>query len=338
MKQLTALLLACMLLLCSPAAMAESDAELYRETLDRFAQYIASGAAREPDEGESGVWEALMGMDSVRASEKIGYAIADLSGDGVPELLIGAITHTDGAQFYGSECYALYTCTNHTPQLVFEGWARSRYRLMNDGRFLYEGSSGASRSAFAAYSLSRTAALVCEDFYFTDEKGADGAEIGYYHNRTGEWNPARSKELDHPDIFTIVLDQFDLDVTLTPLTPFALYDTVGVGGSAAVRVQWASSTTSAQPMVAFTASQTVQNFQILSLALSGVDANGQPIFSAQPLYTLGTLTPGNPLTLGMTFSGMIPSNGISYMDVSGVTHRFIVDVSGADGSLTLTAF
>lgn len=338
-KRLTALLLACVMLVCMPAAStAESHESIYRDTLDRFYAYIASGAQdREPGEGETGVWEALMGMDSDTALEKIGYAFFDMNGDGVSELFIGAITHTDGTLYFGDEIYAFYTLADGAPQYVFEGWARSRYRLTDDYRFFYAGSSGASRSAFAVYSFTPNGTLACDDFFFTHEKGANGEEIGYYHNRTGEWDPAQSTELDNPDVYTIVYDQLDLQTALMPFTPFAAYDPASPAQDApTVSARWVAA--GDVQMVEFSASRTVWNFQVLSLSLDDIDANGQPAFSVTPLYTLGALTPDNPILAALTFWGDTPNNGIAYTDETGATHRFIVDISGMDGSLTLTAF
>lgn len=92
------------------------------------------------------------------------------------------------------------------------------------------------------------------------------------------------------------------------------------------------------PLVYFSTKQTVADFKVLSLNVASMDDDGNVRFSVEETYHHGTLTPEKPLLARMELMGTIPNNGISYVDVSGKTRYFAVDVSGYDGALLLTEF
>ena len=85
--------------------------------------------------------------------------------------------------------------------------------------------------------------------------------------------------------------------------------------------------------ILFIARRPVSDFQVLALEM-----NEEYDFDAQTVYSLGTLTPGTPVRVSLTFYGDIPNNGISFVDGDGTFHRYAVDMSGEDGSLYLWAF
>ena len=63
--------------------------EIYRPILDGLTELMAKGTDDNgPKEGQNAVWEVMTGMDSLQTAFSTGYAIQDLSGDGIPELLI----------------------------------------------------------------------------------------------------------------------------------------------------------------------------------------------------------------------------------------------------------
>ena len=76
--------------------------------------------------------------------ENLGYAIADIDGDGVPELLIGSI---HGDEFYDKMIFSLYTLDeNGVNKLVFDGTERNRYYYAGENRFANLGSSASNDS------------------------------------------------------------------------------------------------------------------------------------------------------------------------------------------------
>ena len=76
--------------------------------------------------------------------ENLGYAIEDIDGDGVPELLIGSI---HGDEFYDKMIFSLYTLDeNGVNKLVFDGTERNRYYYAGENRFANLGSSASNDS------------------------------------------------------------------------------------------------------------------------------------------------------------------------------------------------
>ena len=76
--------------------------------------------------------------------ENLGYAIADIDGDGVPELLIGTIK---ADEFYDKMIFSLYTLDEDgVNRLVFDGTERNRYYYAGENRFANLGSSASNDS------------------------------------------------------------------------------------------------------------------------------------------------------------------------------------------------
>lgn len=76
--------------------------------------------------------------------EDLGYAIADIDGDGVQELLIGTIK---ADEFYDKMIFSLYTLDeNGVNKLVFDGTERNRYYYAGENRFANLGSSAFNES------------------------------------------------------------------------------------------------------------------------------------------------------------------------------------------------
>lgn len=323
--------------------------ELYKDILDDFYRLIANGTEEDIYfEGSDGVAEALWVMGE-NALDGIGYSIKDISGDGIPELLVGVVddSHLD------KEIYAVYTCQNDTPVCTFSGWSRNSYTSMGDGRFFYHGSNGAMYSIFGTYTISPDGtSLICEDYYFTYEKDESFSEIGFYHNTTEAWDKDASEELDiSEEEFWSIEEDLRKQTESVPMTPFSAYE-YAVESTAELPVtavfasdadvsaydEFIADTDELQENILFMTKSTVKDFQVLSLSLEDVDENGKVTFSTEKLYGLGELTPQRPLMVGMTMYGTIPNYGISYVDENGDTRCFSVGISGMDGSLLLEEF
>ncbi len=81
-----------------------------------------------------------MAADSVfdDPTEDIGYAVADLDGDGVSELVIGAIKEDP---FFGKLIFSLYTMRDGVPLLLFDSTERCHYYYAGGRNFANLGSS-----------------------------------------------------------------------------------------------------------------------------------------------------------------------------------------------------
>ena len=316
----------------------ESLLAAYDAILDRSVEVLSSGGDIEARDGEMGLLEACYGGTGV------GYAVEDLTGDGVPELVLGSLED--------DTLYAVYTGNQGEPVLMLEGYCRHPCRYLGRGRFFCSGSASAFNSILSAYVLSKDGLeLICEDFYFTDESAGDGMDVAFFHNTTGVMDPAVSDQLDIDyDQFFTIEDSWMDQVQAIALTPFAVtYPTVTVDGPQ-VRAMWADgewngdydwidlSTGEPVSTVLFVADSTVTDFQISSLFLESVDDAGNMEFSVTPLYTQDSLTPAWALVVDLTFYGDLPSYGISYVDANRQLWRFTITISGYDGSILLTEY
>ena len=78
--------------------------------------------------------------------KNVGYAVIDLDGDGIEELVIGT-TERFTDEFYGKLIVALYTRDGEdTKHTVFQSIARDRYYYAGENKFANLGSSGADDS------------------------------------------------------------------------------------------------------------------------------------------------------------------------------------------------
>ena len=310
----------------------------YDGILQRSVEILSSGGDIETADGEIGLLEACYGGAGV------GYAVEDLTGDGVPELVLGSLDD--------DTLYAVYTGDRGEPVLMLEGGSRKQCRYLGRGRFFCSGSASAFNSILSAYALSKDGLeLICEDYYFTDEAAGNGMDVAFYHNTSGVMDPDVSDQLDIDyEQFFIIEDSWMEQVQTIALTPFEVtYPTVTAIGPQ-VRAMWADgewngdydridlSTGEPFSTIVFVADSTVTDFQISSLFLESVDDYGNMNFSVSPLYTQDSLTPAWALVADLTFYGDLPSYGISYVDANRQLWRFTITISGYDGSILLTEY
>lgn len=177
--------------------------------------------------GVTGLWEesnSLAGGD-ISPLEALGYAVADLSGDGVPELAVASLPEYGGeiSPFgpHGGHVFVLYTLVDGQPQYVFEGWYRNSYSYIGEGRFYCYGSNSAAETCLGFYALSEDGTVLeVEDFYFTGPEDENG-DLSIYRNTTGSFDPAQSQktEMTLGDFWALAPEPQDL-----PLTPFSALD------------------------------------------------------------------------------------------------------------------
>ncbi len=144
------------------------------------------------------------GFDSVReaaaelgaaAEDTIGYVFNDTDKDGKEELFIGCF-EADGSADVNNEIYAAFSHDGDSLIPLFEKQKRNTFALTNTGTFYFYGSDGADFHIIAEYQLTEDEGIVCKDFYFTYPKDGNIDEFAYYHNTSGQWDPAVSEEMD----------------------------------------------------------------------------------------------------------------------------------------------
>lgn len=184
----------------------------YGFNMDKEYKYVSGGLS-----------EKVMYSGDDDLLKSIGYQMTDLSGDGIPELLIGSDEEYDGSA--RSYIYILCSITDDKPTLVAAGSTRSSYNYMGDEHFYYQGSGGASITIFGENHLSRDGSeLVWDDFYFTDEK--ENGEIGIYYNNTGIFGAEDAEELDmSEEEFSEKMSEYQDRCETIPWTPIGSYRT-----------------------------------------------------------------------------------------------------------------
>lgn len=121
----------------------------YREILDRY--YLAVSEqwnAGQLNEEELNI--LCRYCYEGEALENIGYLVRDLDGDGTQELLIGTI---GGDNFTYLLLFDLYTLSDGAAEPLFQGWERSRWYQLEDGRFYNYASASADYSFGDVYTL-----------------------------------------------------------------------------------------------------------------------------------------------------------------------------------------
>lgn len=330
--------------------------EAYASVLDGYYDLIAGDPGDyEALDGQIGVHELCYAFTQEEILDMVGYHIEDLTGDGIPELMIGCMDNeTDGR-----EIFAIYTYKDGAPVFVAEGWARNYMQWLGENRFYTYGSGGASYSMWGTYQLTADGTeLACEDYYFTHEYNGDYEDIRVYHNTSGEWDVEKSKEEDYDvdEVWrkmeainnTCVAMKFDSMASYGQQTgkelPVAEANVVE-----GVYIAWAEdvkSDYSDYEMVSLDAGDQavevaisfvniVQNFKVLNLDFKDVDEDGKLIFDTEEVYSNEELI--MPVVIKVNFIGDIPNWGISF-EQNGVTKNYAIGISGFDGSLELVEF
>ena len=98
------------------------------------------------------------------------------------------------------------------------------------------------------------------------------------------------------------------------------------------------SVSTAEPLarVLLSCEYAVKDFKVLGIEASPMSSSLS--FFTEELYALDELSPDRPLLLNMTFYGLLPYYGVSYVDDSGGTISYSINMSGEDGSVILTEF
>ena len=305
----------------------------YEAILERSVEVLASGGDIEIKDGETGLLEACYGGTGV------GYAIEDLNADGVPELILGPAD--------GSSIYALYTGSGSEPVLLLEGWARNYWQYLGGGRFYVSGSGGVTYNMVGTFVLPRDGQeLACEDFYFTYELDESFEEFGVFHNTEGLWDTSVSEltDMTYDDLWALdeewsaqaqPLDLTHLDVPISGPQVQVLWAD-GEWNGDYERVDLSSGEPSSA--VLFLADSPVMDFRILSLFVEDMTDDGSITFSSGSLCHLDVLSADCALVADLTFHGDLPCYGISYIDANGAFWRFAIEISGYDGSISLSEF
>lgn len=183
------------------AAETTTNRDPYADLIETYREVRRSGTGNI----EKGVSEL------VNRDDFLGYALKDLDGNGVEELILA----TDEFSLYPNVIYDVYTLENGEAVLVTQSRARCRYFMLQDGRFLMEGSSGAMYASWITYRFSGASLSVQEQIWTTEEPHdlADFAPYYYYGTAYSEGEPMVYDEASR------TIESWERGITLPALTP-----------------------------------------------------------------------------------------------------------------------
>lgn len=100
---------------------------------------------------------------------------------------------------------------------------------------------------------------------------------------------------------------------------------------------WADFSSENDTLAEFSTTIPIGRFRLFQLEYLDSTEDGSFLFEAiqQPQFSLETLTPDEVMIIDLPYLGTIPNVAVSYQDHYGVTHLFLVGMSGEDGSLIL---
>ncbi len=317
----------------------------YDPVLKNIANHLMLGTspADAPDE-LMGVMEYNHTMGFAKAYDTLGYALKDISGDNVPELLIGDIPE-GGRQIL----FAVYSLNGKTPKVLASGHYRNAYHLLRSGELFMTASASAASSIYATYKPDFHASkLDATEYRFSALD--DSNQIKYYQNAYGKYDKATSQQIA-PDDFEMMEEKLYKQITTVPLTSFTKYSAAqeqaapyqpptithaqAVIGDVSDFTRFDATSSQYGVEVAIVSQQTLKNFRLLKLTYRD-KGDGKVHFDTQTLFTARELM--YPFVTRVDFPGSIPQYGISFVDKNGQTHYYTIDQSGEDGSLQLNEF
>lgn len=355
-------------------AVAKEYKSYYLEQLSRYYRLL-TGQLEEDDlnQGMLGVFQAYTGQetvmdineDTVGVLEEMedsaeiglasfGYNIIDISGDGVPELIIGGIDEKKGDYHYGKTIYEIYSIDEENePYIALIGTSAEKLFYIGDGKFYYNYIGHPLDEFTAVMTLDTDARSVeYEDYYFMEEKGDDVKTPAFYRNIIGESDIDSSEELkiseqEYTALLASIRDKAK-EIRLIPFSDFAEYSEmefeltkIFADYSTEDEINFSfdydsyNADDEEATKITFTSSERVKNFKILDLKYEEKGNTNEGSYVVEEVYGIDALDPNRPFIAGLHFLGLIPNNGISYTDAEGLTRTFMIYPSGKDDSLVL---
>lgn len=149
----------------------EDTASVYSDILDMFYYKILTGWDCTEDVSYMFYWD----YSSVKSLSDAGYALTDLDGNGVPELLVSPVEDAREGMIYDLYAYAdgkvVHTAT---------GGERFCYYLCEDNSIYYWGSSGASNNTQVNYALDTNTGLLCPKEVVIYDENEDKGNSWFY--------------------------------------------------------------------------------------------------------------------------------------------------------------
>ncbi len=339
------------------AAKAPAYEVAYSKILDGAYEFVTTGSEKNlVNEGMGGVEEVYHMQGAQQAQNLLGYSLLDVTGDNVPELLVGFISSKMGSGYYGNEIYAVYSMVDGRAQRLLEGWGRTSINLLPEDKFFYRSSGGAAAYVYAKLSLASDGASNFDYYCFT--QGAGDGTVRMYRNRTGSNDPKASQELKQ------TLDEFfeseafaddSAHVQAVEFIPLSFYKKQGFKGLAqgSLACYFAKDKRELAAMankitlagarrdeeLIFLPKKNVEGFKVLRLSVKNAADDGTISYNTSEDFSRDLLLANEPLNVGYPQPlGSIPNVGFAFKDDLGRLRSFSTSASGYDGSLVINEF
>ena len=303
--------------------------EIYAQVLDAYyADIVSEFTIDNYFPMTMGTFEAVIECRDEQILDEIGYTFDDINGDGTQELLIMKVSDQGQTLYYGEQILAMYTIAQDEARFLAGGWARNRYYLLNDGRIINEGSSGADDSSFETYIFMESSS-VPELIDSVNSQSADYTQQLEELKKLIEKVEIKTfKDYETTKDYPMSAKKFWSKVYADPAEK--TYAMTGTDSFVATNSEYA------RDIVFYTPSE-VTDFKFYSLTPSVIN-DKKVVFEEKELYSLDRLVIDKAVTITMEFVGDTPGYGISYKDAEGIERRYAIGESGFDGSIYLTKY
>lgn len=180
---------------------------LYGEVLDGYFDALLQGFG--PQEYMDRGLNYLVGM--VGDVDKVGYAMDDVDGDGVSELMVGSVDE--------GLIYAMYTVKDGQETQIIDAMERSTYQLTSDGLILNRGTNGAASYGYNLYRL-ENGSLQFQDALVFD--AAKDEKNPWFYTKDPEWAQDALESIDTEVGETTEQDLLESTVKIS-FIPFSQY-------------------------------------------------------------------------------------------------------------------
>lgn len=197
-------------------AVTQSDAlSMYSDIIGKYKTAFETGNNKNAEYAWDNELSEMMAYSSA-----VGYALEDLDGNGIPELIIAGMGTED---FSNDNVYELWTLENGEAVPVAISYARMRYYLQQDRSIRYEGSSGAAYTNIVVNRLNGSSLETVEMIFTTEGTNPDGSAdtICYYQQGDSERIPSEKSVVISAEEFGTRWEQMEANNYLPPLTKIA---------------------------------------------------------------------------------------------------------------------
>lgn len=177
----------------------------YAQVVEKYRNAYASGV------NEQAAY--VSGYSEMAAySAHVGYALIDLDGNGVQEIIVAG---TGSGNNNGNIIFEICTLVNDQPVNICMSSARNRYYLRTDGTVLNEGSSGAAYSNYDVLSVSGS--MLLTNMTLRSDLDENAAAVWYYF----ESGSMTAKSVIPAEQATVIIGTLESQIYMPQLTRIA---------------------------------------------------------------------------------------------------------------------